>query len=67
MRRRLTNIDGLCDALNAMGIRTTILDSTASTSGKVNSVRQVEKARRQSLKEISRISRNAKRLTSRKI
>lgn len=65
MKRRRTNIEGLCDALNGMGIRTTNLDRTASKAGLIPTVRQVEKARRRSLKEIYRISRNAKRLTSR--
>jgi len=65
MRKRPTNIDGLCDTLNAMGIRTTMLGCTEAKPNETQISRSVKKTRRRALKEISRISANAKRLTSR--
>ena len=64
MKRRRTNIEGLCGALNAIGIRTTIPGRTTAKANAKQNARSVEKARRKSLNEISRIARNAKRLTS---
>jgi len=60
MRKRATNLDRLCDVLNELGIRTTNVTPTSRRPSKP----QIEKARRRSLKEITRISGNAKRLTS---
>ena len=65
MRRRPTNLEGLCDALNGMGIRTTVIGRTEAKPNEQQTSRSVEKARRKSLTEIGRISGNAKRLTSR--
>ena len=64
MRRGPTNIEGLCDALNEMGIRTTVIGRTEATPHEQPTSRSVEKARRKSLKEIARIFGNAKRFTS---
>ena len=66
MRMRRTNIEGLCDALNEMGIKTSILGSATKKNDLVSqALRETEKARRRAVKEIVRISGNAKRPTSR--
>ena len=65
MRRRSTNLEQLCDALNGMGIRATVIGPGEAKSDEKHTTRAVEKARRKSLIEIARISGNAKRLTSR--
>jgi hypothetical protein len=65
MKRDRTNIEGLCDALNQIGIRTTIPGGTEAKPKEKQTSRSVEKARRRAVKEISRISGNAKRLISR--
>ena len=65
MRRRPTNIAGLCDALNAIGIRTTLIGHAEAKPNELQTGRSLEKARRKSLTEIARIFGNAKRLTSR--
>ena len=64
MKRRPTNLEGLCDALNGMGIRTTVIGRTEAKLTEKQTGRSVKKARRRMLKEIGRISGNAKRLTS---
>ena len=64
-KRHRTNIEGLCDALNEMGIRTSIPGDAAPKDNLISrSLRETEKARRRAVKEISRISGNAKRGTS---
>ena len=66
MRKRRTNIEGLCDALNEMGIKTSILGSATTKNNLVSqALRETEKARRRAVKEIVRISGNAKRPPSR--
>ena len=66
MRKRRTNIEGLCDALNEIGINTSIPGGTATKHNLISrSLRETEKARRRAVKEIARISGNAKRPTSR--
>jgi hypothetical protein len=66
MSKHRTNIEGLCDTLNAVGIKTSILGRTEAKHNLLSrSLRATEKARRDAAKEIDRISRNAKRLTSR--
>ena len=64
MKKRRTNADRLCDVLNDMGIRATNLGATPRKQDKERTPQPVEKARRRALKEIFRISDNAKRLTS---
>jgi len=64
MRRRPTNIEGLCDALNAVGIRATVVGHTEAKPNRFHTSRAIEKARRKSLKEIARIVGRAKRLAS---
>jgi len=64
MRRRPTNIGGLCDALNAVGIRATVVGHTEAKPNEFHTSRAIEKARRKSLKEIARIAGGAKRLGS---
>ena len=65
MRRVPTNIEGLCDALNAIGIRTTVIGPAEAEPNELQTSRTLERARRKSLKEIARISGNAKRFASR--
>ncbi len=65
MRKRPTTTDRLCDALNEMGIQTSIPGGTATNDNLISrSLRETETARRQALKEIARISGIAKRLAS---
>lgn len=65
MRKRRTNADRLCDVLNDMGIRATNLGGTPRKPDKVRTPPpRIEQTRRRALKEIFRISDNAKRLTS---
>lgn len=64
MSTRPTNIEGLCDALNKMGIRATVISRTRAKPNEQPTSRLVEKARRRTLKEIARISGNVKRLTT---
>jgi hypothetical protein len=65
MKRRPTNLEGLCDALNTVGIQTMLIGRTEAKPDEKQSSRSVEKARRKSLAEIARLSANAKRITSR--
>ena len=66
MRKRRTNIERLCDVLSEMGIRTTVVGNAEEKRGLVfQALCAIEKARRDAVKEIDRISGNAKRLTSR--
>ena len=66
MRMRRTNIEGLCDALNEMGIKTSIPEGVTPEHNLVSrALRVTEKARRIAAKETDRISRKAKRLSSR--
>ena len=65
MERHPTNIEGLCEALNGMGIRTTVISRAEAKPNKKQTQRSVEEARRRASKEIARISANSKRLTSR--
>jgi hypothetical protein len=59
-KRRRTNIERLCDALNEMGIKTSIPRSIATKDSLVaQAIRKTENARRQAVKEIGRISNNA--------
>ena len=65
-KRRRTNIEGLCDALNEMGIKTSIVRSVATKDSLIaQAIRKTENVRLRAVKEISRISGNAKRFTSR--
>ncbi len=65
MKERSTNIEGLCEALNALGIKTSIPSGAATKHNLVSrSLRETDKARRRAVKEIGRISGNAKRFTS---
>jgi hypothetical protein len=66
MKRDRTNIEGLCDALNEMGIKTSIVRSVATKDSLIaQAIRKTENVRLRAVKEISRISGNAKRFTSR--
>jgi hypothetical protein len=66
MRKRQSNTQGLCDALNALGIKTSIPEGfTPERNLVLRALRVTEKARRVAAKEIDRISGKAKRLTSR--
>ena len=65
-KRRRTNIEGLCDALNEMGIKTSIVGSVATKDSLIaQAIRKTENARRRAVNEISPILRNAKGVTSR--
>ncbi len=65
MRKHRSNIEGLCDALNEIGIETSIVGSAAPKDSLIaQAIHKTEKARRPKVKEIGRISGNAKRLTS---
>jgi hypothetical protein len=65
-KRHRTNIEGLCDALNEMGIKTSIVRSVATKDSLIaQAIRKTENVRLRAVKEISRISGNAKRFTSR--
>ena len=50
MKRRPTNLEGLCDALNGMGIRTTVIGRTEAKPNEQQTSRSVKKARRRMLK-----------------
>lgn len=63
MKKHRTNIEGLCDALNAMGIRTTILGRSEAKRNEEHTGHSVEQAHRKALEEIARIAGNAKRRT----
>jgi len=65
MGRDRTNLEGLCDALNAVGIKTSIAGGVALERNLVyRALRDTEKARQRAAKEIDRIAGNAKRPTS---
>ena len=66
MKEHSTNIQGLCDALNDMGIRTTIAGRQIAYPNESRISRTLEKTRRRALKEISRIFANAKWLSTKK-
>ena len=66
MKKHSTNIQGLCDALNAMGIRTTVAGRPIVKPNESRISRTLEKTRRRALKEITRIFPNAKRLSTKK-
>ena len=66
MKTHRTNIQGLCDTLNEIGIRTSIPGGTATKHNLIfRLLRETEKARQRAVNEISRILRNAKGVTSR--
>ncbi len=66
MRKHRTNIEGLCLALNAMGIKTSIPGGAAPKDNLISqSIRDTEKAGRTTVTLIARISRKAKRFIPR--
>jgi len=65
MGRDRTNLEGLCDALNAMGVKTSIPGSVALEHNLAyRALHDTEEARQRAAKEIARIVSNAKRPTS---
>ena len=66
MRKRPTDTQGVCDALNALGIKTSIPGGVALENNLLyRALRDTEKAHWRANMEINRISGNAKQFTSR--
>ena len=61
MKDMRSTTERLCDMLNEMGIRTTIVGREEAKSDMRPNSGEVESAHRQALEEITRIGRNSKR------
>ena len=61
MNRRRSNIEKLCDALNELGIKASMVTCQDKASKEEQIGRSAEMARQRAIAEISRISASAKR------
>ena len=65
MKKFRSNIEGICDALNQMGIKTSIPEGVASQESMIaRAIRVTREARQKADEEIARIAESAKRSTS---
>ena len=65
MKKFRLNIEGICDALNQIGIKTSIPEGVASQESMISrAIRVTREARQKADEEIARIAENAKQSAS---